>query len=78
MALCDCVQPRPGKVTIFFGEEELNAILQEFSESLVIIEASMTWCRPCKGFERAYEVGGPAPPGFAGRMHRSLLTELPC
>ena len=50
------VQPRPGQVTMFFGEDELNAILEEFGEKLVIVEASMTWCRPCKGFERAYEV----------------------
>ena len=50
------VQPKLGRVSIFFGEEELNAILQDFDSSLVIIEASMTWCRPCKGFERAYEV----------------------
>lgn len=50
------VQPKPGRVTMFFGEEELDFILSEFGQRLVVVEASMTWCRPCKGFERAYEV----------------------
>lgn len=42
---------------MFFGEDELNAILHEYGERLVVVEASMTWCRPCKGFERPFEVG---------------------
>ncbi|KAK9805892.1 hypothetical protein WJX73_001761 [Symbiochloris irregularis] len=49
------IEPRLGQVNMFFGEDELNAILQEYGEKLVVVEASMTWCRPCKGFERPFE-----------------------
>lgn len=63
------IEPKPGRVTMFFGEEELDFILSEFGQRLVVVEASMTWCRPCKGFERAYE-------RFASVYEQVLFTKF--
>lgn len=48
-------QARLGAVTVIFSEAELDSILEEHSDRLIVLEASLTWCRPCKGFERVFQ-----------------------
>lgn len=50
------VEAELGGVTLIFSEAELDSILEEHSDRLVILEASLTWCRPCKGFEKTLKV----------------------
>ncbi|BDA48418.1 probable calmodulin-like protein 5 at N-terminal half [Coccomyxa sp. Obi] len=38
----------PGEVIEIESEEELDKLLTEDSESLTVLLASLTWCRPCK------------------------------
>ncbi|KAK9917519.1 hypothetical protein WJX75_005258 [Coccomyxa subellipsoidea] len=38
----------PGEVVEIESEEELDTLLREDSESLTVLLASLTWCRPCK------------------------------
>jgi thiol:disulfide interchange protein len=45
-----------GSVTLFFSQAELDLVLEEHSDRLVVVEASLTWCRPCKGFEKTFQV----------------------
>lgn len=47
---------------LIFSAEELDALMAAHPQRLVVLEASFTWCRPCKGFTRPYEVGRSAPP----------------
>lgn len=49
-------QWRPGEVSMLMSEEEFDAALALHAQRLIVLEASLTWCRPCKGFERSYEV----------------------
>lgn len=52
-----CTQAQEGKVTMVFTAEELDYLLHEHADKLTIVEASLTWCRPCMSFERSFEVG---------------------
>jgi len=45
-----------GSVTLFFSQEELDVLLEKNSDRLVVVEASLTWCPPCKGFEKTLQV----------------------
>lgn len=38
------------------SEEQFDAALAQHAQRLIVLEASLTWCRPCKGFERTYQV----------------------
>lgn len=38
------------------SEEELDALLSEDSESLTVLLASLTWCRPCKTLAKPLQV----------------------
>eukprot|EP00887_Chlorella_sp_A99_P002293 scaffold10.g2293.t1 len=40
-----------GQITNFYYEEELDLILEASNGRLVVVEASLTWCRPCKNFQ---------------------------
>lgn len=40
---------------MLMSEEEFDAALAQHAQRLIVLEASLTWCRPCKGFERSYE-----------------------
>ncbi|BDA40816.1 probable thioredoxin at C-terminar half [Coccomyxa sp. Obi] len=46
---------KQGEVTVIRSEQEFDFVMAEHAERLIVLEASMTWCRPCKGFERAYQ-----------------------
>lgn len=37
------------------------AVLAAHPDRLVVLMASVTWCRPCKGFQENYEAGAAAP-----------------
>ncbi len=41
------------------SEEQFDLLLSDHADKLIVLEASLTWCRPCKGFERAYQVSLP-------------------
>ena len=43
-------------MTLIFSEAELDSLLHEHANRLVVLEASLTWCRPCKGFEKTFQV----------------------
>jgi len=43
-------------VTELDSEEQFDAALAQHAQRLIVLEASLTWCRPCKGFERTYQV----------------------
>ncbi|KAL4423154.1 hypothetical protein ABPG77_007807 [Micractinium sp. CCAP 211/92] len=45
----------PGGVNLFFSEADLDAVLASNPGKLVVLMASVTWCRPCKGFQSTYE-----------------------
>jgi hypothetical protein len=40
------------------SEEELDSMLAEDSESLTVLLASLTWCRPCKTLAKPLQVRG--------------------
>lgn len=44
-----------GAVTTFFSAHELELILHASTGRLVVVEASLTWCKPCKTFQPTYE-----------------------
>ena len=44
-----------GAVNMISSEEEFDLVLRGHQQRLVVLEASLTWCRPCKGFDRAYQ-----------------------
>ena len=44
-----------GAVNTISSEEEFDLVLEGHQQRLVVLEASLTWCRPCKGFDRAYQ-----------------------
>ncbi|KAK9916986.1 hypothetical protein WJX75_009515 [Coccomyxa subellipsoidea] len=48
-------EAKQGEVTFIRSEEEFDFLIGEHAERLIVLEASVTWCRPCKGFERAYQ-----------------------
>lgn len=41
---------------MLFSEEEFDCLLQSNPDHLIVLEAGLTWCRPCKGFERTFQV----------------------
>ena len=49
------VQTTLGAVNLIKSEEEFDLVLKGHSQQLIVLEASLTWCRPCKGFDRAYQ-----------------------
>ena len=50
------MQLKDGEVNFIWSEEEFDWVMRERAQQLVVLEASLTWCRPCKGFERAFQV----------------------
>lgn len=50
------MQLKSGEVNSIWSEEEFDWALSEHAQQLIVLEASLTWCRPCKGFERAFQV----------------------
>ncbi len=50
------MQLKSGEVNFIWSEEEFDWVLSEHAQQLIVLEASLTWCRPCKGFERAFQV----------------------
>lgn len=44
----------PG-VTLFFSEDEFDKVLASAGERVVVLMASVTWCKPCKAFQTEYE-----------------------
>lgn len=44
-----------GTVNMLFSEVELNTALEAAGDHLVVLMASLTWCRPCKAFTSTYE-----------------------
>ncbi len=46
-----------GTVNMIFSEAEFDKVLTEAGGKLVILMATLTWCRPCKAFGPTYEVG---------------------
>ncbi len=46
----------PGEVVEIESEEELDALLSEDKESLTVLLASLTWCRPCKTLAKPLQV----------------------
>jgi hypothetical protein len=44
-----------GAVNLIRSEEEFDLVLRGHRQQLVVLEASLTWCRPCKGFDRPYQ-----------------------
>lgn len=46
----------PGEVIEIESEEELDRLLTEDSESLTVLLASLTWCRPCKTLAKPLQV----------------------
>ena len=52
----------PGEVTLIFSGEEFKALSSSHPQRVVVLEASFTWCRPCKGFQKSFEV--PATPAW--------------
>lgn len=63
------------KVTVIFSEEELNAVLEDNPSRLIVLEASLSWCRPCRAFTRTYEVN--QNPKQAGQViqYKGMLME---
>lgn len=43
-------------MSVIFSEAEFDQVLERFPDRLTVLEASLTWCRPCKGFEPSYKV----------------------
>ena len=56
-------------MTMVFTAEELDYLLHEHADRLTIVEASLTWCRPCMSFERSFEVRSSS---CVGKQLRSL------
>ena len=57
---------------LIFSAEELDALMAAHPDRVVVLEASFTWCRPCKGFQRPYEARRPSrgtPPWSRIRTH---------
>lgn len=46
----------PGELIEIESEEELDRLLTEDSESLTVLLASLTWCRPCKTLAKPLQV----------------------
>ena len=49
------LQWTPGEVMLVFSAEEVDELAKAHPRRLLVLEASFTWCRPCKGFARAYQ-----------------------
>ncbi len=47
------------------SDEQFDLALEQHAPRLIVLEASLTWCRPCKGFERTYQAR--PPPALAPR-----------
>jgi Ca2+-binding EF-hand superfamily protein len=45
----------PGEVMLIFSGEEFKALSGAHPRRVVVLEASFTWCRPCKGFQKSFE-----------------------
>lgn len=53
---CVTVQVNPGEVIHIFSDQEFEQILKNYPDQTIAVMASLTWCRPCIGFEKSYEV----------------------
>jgi Ca2+-binding EF-hand superfamily protein len=53
----------PGAVTSFFAAEEFEAAMAAHPDKLVVVMASLTWCRPCKKIVPAFDSLAAAYPG---------------
>lgn len=40
---------------LVFSAEEVDELAAAHPRRLIVLEASFTWCRPCKGFARSYQ-----------------------
>jgi len=49
------VNAEPGEITLIFSAEELDDIQQSNPGAVVCLMASLTWCRPCKGFQKHFQ-----------------------
>lgn len=49
------LQRFPGEVNLLFSEQELDDIIKEEASSLVVLMSTVTWCRPCKGMQKAIQ-----------------------
>lgn len=56
MLLQEQLQRFPGEVNLLFSEQELDDIIKEEASSLVVLMSTVTWCRPCKGMQKAIQV----------------------
>lgn len=45
----------PGEPMLIFSSQEMDELMQAHPERVVVLEASFTWCRPCKAFQKPYE-----------------------
>ena len=50
------VQAQLGEVLMLFSEAEFDVLLEAHASQLIVLEAGLSWCRPCKGFERTFQV----------------------
>ena len=46
----------PGEVGQIFGAADLDAMLAEDKDALVVLMSTLTWCRPCKGLAKPFQV----------------------
>lgn len=51
-----CLQWSPGEPMLIFSAQEMDALMDAHPKRVIVLEASFTWCRPCKAFQRPYEV----------------------
>lgn len=56
---------------LIFSGEEFKALSATHPRRVVVLEASFTWCRPCKGFQKSYEVRH-----HGGWMHSRTLQQV--
>jgi len=47
-------QPAAGQVLQLSSEAELDGLLRAAGPRLVVLQAALTWCRPCKGLQGPY------------------------
>lgn len=45
----------PGEPILIFSSQEMDALMEAHPQRVIVLEASFTWCRPCKAFQRPYE-----------------------
>ena len=56
------------------SDEQFDLALERHAPRLIVLEASLTWCRPCKGFERTYQARPPPAlaPCVSSRLARAV------